>query len=346
MGSPCYYAYIGTNSVRGSQGIYTLRIDADAHTAEVVSSTHAYNSGGLALSPDEKFLYAASEGMTFDGFADGGVTAYQIDSTGKLHRLNGQRSHGQRTCCTAVDAKGQTVYACNFYQGTWSAYPLDADGALRPAKYVVSPPENSIWKALHCIAPIDDEHVGVISLAECALVIYRACDGTRVTSFSFPDQPFPRYFASDGNFIYAMMQSPDDIYVFRTFLKESGTIELIQKISLLDDAHPAPAATSTIRLTPDHSLLLAANRPSNTITLFSRQQNGILVREQMTALSGNGPRDFNISGDGALAVIAMQHSDEVYVHKIDYRQKTLVQLCGPIQIPSPAAVAVSKRCMQ
>ena len=37
MDRDCYYAFIGTNSVRGSRGIYTLRIDAASGAAEVVS---------------------------------------------------------------------------------------------------------------------------------------------------------------------------------------------------------------------------------------------------------------------------------------------------------------------
>ena len=89
--------------------------------------------------------------------------------------------------------------------------------------------------------------------------------------------------------------------------------------------------------------MLAANRPSNTITVYSRQSDGTLIREHVVDIPGNGPRDFNISGDGALVVTAMQHSDEVYVLKIDYENKNLVQLGGPVKVPSPAAVAVSGR---
>ena len=343
MGTNCYYAFIGTNSVRGSRGIYTLRIDGDTGAAEAVSTVPAYNTGGLALSRDEQNLYAVAEGMTFQGYADGGVTAYQIHSDGSLTNLNGQRSHGQRTCCVAVDDNKKNAYACNFYDGTWSAFGLEANGALKPARLVVAPPEDAGWKALHCVAPIQDDYVGVISLAECALVIYRADNGERVTHYNFPGQPFPRYFAAVEDCIYAMMQFPDEIYVFKSHLKDQGSLELLQRVRLLDEAHEGMPATSTIRVTPDGSLVLAANRPSNTITIYSRQSDGTLVREHVVDIPGNGPRDFNISGDGALVVTAMQHSDEVYVLKIDYENKNLVQLGGPVKVPSPAAVAVSGR---
>ena len=344
MGSEFYYAYIGTNSVRGSRGIYTLRIDGESGACQAVSTAWAYNTGSVALSPDGRTLYAAAEGMTFEGWADGGVTAFRVGPAGQLERLNGQRSHGQRTCCVAVDPMGRQVYACNFYEGTWSAFPVREDGSIAPARLVVAPPADAGWKALHCVGDIQRDFVGVISLAECAMVAYRADSGARVASFPFPGSPFPRYFASAGEYIYAMMQSPDDIYVLRSRLAEGGGLELVQKIALLDEAHPGRPATSTIRVTADGSLLLAANRPTNTITVFSRQKDGSLVRENVVPIPGNGPRDFGLSEDGALAVTAMQHSDEVYVLKIDYVNKTLTPLGGPVHVPSPAAVAVSGRC--
>ena len=70
-----YLIYVGTNSVRGSRGIYTVAADPKDWSMEVLSASPAYNSGGICLSPDKKNLYAAAEGMTFDGFAAGGVAA-------------------------------------------------------------------------------------------------------------------------------------------------------------------------------------------------------------------------------------------------------------------------------
>ncbi|MBR1780895.1 MAG: beta-propeller fold lactonase family protein [Oscillospiraceae bacterium] len=341
MSSPFYHAFIGTNSVRGSRGIYTLRIDPLRGTAEIVSTTQAYNSGCVVLSPDAQTLYAVAEGMTYDGLAQGGLTAYRVSPDGTLTKINGQPTGGQRPCCAAVDAAGKTAYACNFYHGTWSAFPIRPDGGLEPPSVTVSPPEDAAWKAAHCIGLMEGGLVGVISLAECALVVYRP-DGTRFAAFPFPDNPFPRYFAAAGGNLYAMMQFPDDIYVLAWDSERPG-LRLLQKIAVQDDARRAMPATSTIRVTPDQSLVLAANRPSNSISVFSRRPDGTLAREDMVVIPGDGPRDFHISRDGALAVVAMQHSDEVFVLKIDYEHKTLRPLGGPVKVPSPAAVAVSGR---
>lgn len=335
-----YYAWIGTNSVRGSQGIYTIEIDANSGVSKVVSTTQVYNTGRLALSADQHNLYAASEGMTFDGFASGGVTAYQIAPDGSLERLNGQRSSGQRTCCVAVDQAKRYAYGCDFYVGTWNAWPLNQDGSLQPASLSIAPPPSG-WQALHCIAPIDEDFVAVISLAETAVVVYRTADGSRVTSFQFPERAFPRYLAVTDNTIYAMLQGPDLIFVLENHLHVDGTLRHVQTIEVMDEAHRTMPATSTIRVTPDQRLVLAANRPSNSLTIFSRAADGKLTFERLVVIPGNGPRDFHISRDGKLVVVAMQHSDEVVVLKLDDENKTLIPLGEPIHVPSPAAVAVS-----
>ena len=343
MSRSYYQAYIGTNSVRGSKGIYTVHVDTDTLEAEIVSTTPIYNSGSVALSRDESLLYAAVEGMTFNGYADGGVVAYRTSRKGVLTKINGQRAHGQRTCCVAVDDVKKNVYACNFYRGSLSVFDMAADGGIFPARLVINPPENSDWKALHCVGPIKENYVGVISLAECALVIYRADTGERVTSYQFPDRPFPRYFEVSGNYIYAMMQSPDDIYVFENRLDTDRKINLIQKISVMDEDYQGMWATSTVRAVPNGELLLAANRPSNSITVFRIREDGTLERGAVTVLPGEVPRDFHISRDGKIVVSALQKSNEICIHRIDYENAALIGTGGTLRIPSPASVAVSGR---
>lgn len=341
-----YYAYIGTNSVRGSRGIYSVRIDGDVLTAEIVSAEPFYNAGSVALNRDESMLYAATEGMTFQGLADGGITGFGIAPDGRLTKTGGQRSHGQRTCCVALGNAEKSIYACNFFKGTMSIFDLAEDGSVLPARLVIDPPEDAKVKALHCVGPIPEEYVGVISLAECALVIYRADNGERVTSAVFPGKPFPRYFEACGRYIYAMMQMPDDIYVYESHLKEEGQIKLLQKISVMEEDFKGGKATSTIRVTPDGKWILAANRPSDTISIFRIQKDGILERNAVEKLPGKGPRDFHISRDGKIVVTALQRSDEISIHRFDGEQGMFREKAAILKIPSPASVAVGQGRME
>lgn len=344
MSASQYYAYIGTNSVRGSRGIYTVAVDAETLQPTIASAHPAYNSGSLALSADERCLYAITEGMTFRGLADGGVVGYAAGRGGAMTELGGERTHGQRPCCVAVDK--HNVYACSFFHGTMSILPLAENGRPLPARLVVDELDSAggfSAKALHCVAPIGEGFVGVISISECALVIYSALDGRRVTDFKFPGKPFPRYLEKCGDCIYAMMQDPGDVYVFRNSLGKEGGIELLQTVSVQREGYGDRFGTTTIRATPDGKLMLAATRRANSLTIFRIQADGKLEISDIVTLPGETPRDFNISRDGRIAVTALQKSDEVCVHEIDYENATLHYRGGIIKVPSPAAVAVSGR---
>lgn len=344
MNKPHYLAFVGTNSVRGSKGIYSVSIDGETLEPTLVSTRQVYNSGGLAISRTRNWLYAASEGMTFRGVADGGVTGYAYDGAGVLTELGGARSHGQRTCAVAVDGASGNVYGANFYEGTWAKWPLDGTGAPQPASLVVAPPDvpGAFLRALHCILPIGEKYVGVISLTECALVVYRVSDGSRVTEYVFPNRPFPRYLEVCGGCIYAMMQDPGDIYVFRDRLDENGSIELVQTVSVQREKLEH-YGTTTIRATPDGRLMLAATREANSLTVFRILPDGWLELADVVALPGETPRDFGISQDGVFTVTCLQRSDAVCIHRIDYEHATLVDTGYKLAIPSPAAMAVTGR---
>ena len=337
-----YFAYVGTNSVRGSKGIYSIQIDADTLQPKLVSTHQEYNTGTLALSKSEKQLYAGIEGMTWNGFADGAVVAYATGPDGVLHPTGGARSHGQRTCCVDVDDAGKNVYACNFYEGTFSAFSLNPDGSPQEARMVIAPPEDAEWKALHCIRALPGgKYLAVISLAECALIIYTADTGKRVTEYKFATRPFPRYIEVGKDTIYALMQDPGDIYVFANRLEEQQKIVWLQTISTQRADFEGHFGTTTVRLTPDGTLLLAATREANSLTVYRVQLDGRLALQDIVTLPGHTPRDFNISRDGRVVVTALQSDDELCVHRIDYEKGTLQDTGWKLSVPSPAAVVVS-----
>lgn len=338
-----YLAFIGTNSVRGSKGIYSVAIDGSTLQPEVVATHQVYNTGTMAMSKTRDLFYAGIEGMTFKGLADGGCIGYSFDEAGIIREVGAARSHGQRTCTVAVNDDTSYVYGCNFYEGTFAKWPLNEQGGPMEAELVVAPPDiPGAWKALHGIAAIGDRYVGIISLTECALVIYDARDGSRITSFAFEGHPFCRYLEVCGDYIYALMQDPGDIYVFRNHLDENGTIEHIQTISVLEEKLERYGNT-TIRVTPNHQLMLVACRNNNSITVFHVNEDGTLHRSSVAALPGETPRDFAISRDGAIVVTCLQKTNEISTHWIDYENETLVYSGHKVPVPSPAAAVVTER---
>lgn len=338
-----YTAWVGTNTMRNSLGIYTVAIDAETLKGEIRYTEKAYNTGALALTQDGSRLYAASEGMSFMGYGSGGVMAYSTDAEGKLTYLNGEPVWGQRPCCLDLDEKKGMLYTANFFGGNLSMVPLKEDGSVEPVKKLITAPIPEHWlHAMHWVEVLEDgQYLAAINVAQSEVSIYDAESGDRVTGYCFGERIFARAVVSYGPYIYAMLQDPGEIYVFRSRLKEKKEIELIQRILVLKNWE-GPCAASVIRITPDGRIVLAASREQNKLTVFRRNEDGTLSYANQYDLPGDTARDFMISPDGKIVVIAMQFSDTLVIYRIDEENAELKLVQSDLQIPSPAAVVIRK----
>ena len=97
-----YIGFVGTTSTQGSLGVYKIGVDADSGEVRILDVRQVYNSGYLTLSPDKKNLYVLSEGMTFQGKASGGITAFSL-ANGGFTEQNAMITGGQRPCFVNCD---------------------------------------------------------------------------------------------------------------------------------------------------------------------------------------------------------------------------------------------------
>lgn len=343
MGKNGYTALIGTNTMRDSLGIYTVAIDGETLQGEIKYTEKAYNTGALALTADGKSLYAASEGMSFMGYGSGGVMAYTVEEDGKLTYRNGVPVWGQRPCCLALDEGRNMLYSSNFFGGNLSMIPLKEDGGVDAVSKIITSPKPDHWlHAMHWVEVLEGgEFLAAINISQSELSIYDAVTGERVTGYCFGERIFARAVISYGSYIYAMLQDPGEIYVFKNTLKENGKIELIQRIPVLEN-FDGRCAASVIRITKDGTLALAASREQNKLTVFRRSKDGILSYANQYDLPGDTPRDFMISDDGRIVVIAMQFSDTLVIYELNEETAELTLKQSDLPIPSPAAVVIRK----
>ncbi len=338
-----YYAFIGTNSVRGSRGIYTLSLEANGGWLSPLHTCPAYNTGALALAADGQTLYAASEGMTFQGLSSGGAMAYKIAPDGALTYQNGLPTAGQRPCCLAIDNRGCLLVA-NFFGGTLAVFPTAPDGSLLPLSASVHvQPLPGGHDGLHWAGQVG-EYLGAVAVGRQALVLLHAGTLEIAGEYAIPQGYFPRHAAvtKDGRFLYLLMQNPGLIHVLENRLPQGGGLEKIQEISVIPPDYKGMYGTSTLHLTG--GLLLAATRSADTIAVFRADAGtGMLTLSDMVHLPGETPRDFSISPDGKYAVTALQASDQVCVHEIDTAAGTLRLRDVLSGIPSPAAVAIVRK---
>lgn len=343
MSAKNYIAFIGTNSVRGSRGIYTVRIDGGTLQAKVISTQEAYNTGALVLSHSKKYLYAASEGMTFMGKASGGAMAYRIEQNGVLTYLGGTVTGGQRPCCLDISLEDDELYAANFFGQSLAMIPIAPDGTLQPMRMLIQESRgmDSPETGMHCVRTLNDKTaIGAIAVGPCRYMVYDRETGAERSGFRFGDRMFPRHFVTsqDNTMVYAFMQMPAEVHVLRVL--EDGSMERVQIVPVIRPGFKGMCGGSELRLTPNGKLLIAATRGADTLCVLRVLEDGTLEPADYIRTPGQTPRDINISPDGRFVLSALQLSNEISIHEIDYENATLKLRCSGVAIPSPAAVEI------
>src|SRR5262249_41359582 len=84
----------------------------------------------LAISPNNKFLYAVSE-KALGEKKEGGVYAYTLDrKTGALKKLNDDKTGGAHPCHISVNATGKFAIVANYTGGSTALFKLKEDGSF------------------------------------------------------------------------------------------------------------------------------------------------------------------------------------------------------------------------
>ena len=105
--------YVGTNSLRGSKGIYTLEINTQNGEMREVSTVEADDSAYLYVSEKRKCLYAVMESLEYKGVPGGGVAAYRIEDN-KLSFLNSRYAYGGWPCHVIADEEKDSLLVSVF----------------------------------------------------------------------------------------------------------------------------------------------------------------------------------------------------------------------------------------
>lgn len=193
------YVYVGTNSLRGSQGIYTLSLDTQSGIMEVIDTAAAQDSAYLCLSRDGRRLYAVMESLEYEGKKGGGVASYQIED-GHLTRNGQVYAGGGWPCHISFGPAEREVYVSVFRNGSWMIFPLDRAGRLLEAagEFHYSDPNG---RPSHVHAAMLDPAGKYIAVADCgldAVYLYGATSHDQVWREEFPEDTGPRQLAFSG----------------------------------------------------------------------------------------------------------------------------------------------------
>lgn len=342
--------YVGTYSVRGSEGIYALEFDRKAGTLRQVSTAGGAKSPSfLAFHPLGGYLYAVNEG------AEGGaVSAYAIDrKTGGLTLLNQQPSVGRGPCHVSLDATGRAAFVSNYGEGTFTVLPVGKDGRLgAPTDSVrfsgsgANPRRQDKPHAHSATVSPDNRFVYVCDLGTDRIYSYEIDPAKgKVKPAATPYASVkpgsgPRHFtiSPDGRFAYLAEELTSTTAVFSRNSK-TGALTLLQDgVATLPADFTGQNTSADIHTDALGKFLYQSNRGHNSLAIFSIGTDGKIRLLGQQDTMGKTPRNFLVDPKGEYVFVANQDTDTITVFKRDAKTGLLTYTGNSVGVPAPVCL--------
>lgn len=348
-----YYLLVGTYNSPKSEGVYVYRFNSTDGNATEISHVKTSNPSFLAISPDEKFVYAVLEDANNNG-KGGEVVSFSFDkSKGMLTFISKQFSGGDHPCYVAVDKTGKWVFAGNYTSGSLAMLKVNKVGRLDPASTIIQHEGYSVNSErqnsphVHCtVLSPDNKYLYVADLGSDKIMTYAFNAKKGTLSNSKPGYIMtepgsgPRHIAihPNGKFVYLIEELTGSIVVYRDF--GNADLQELQTISALPPTYDGPVGSADIHVSPDGKFVYASNRgESNTIGIFAvNKETGTLMPVGHTSTLGKKPRNFNFDPTGNYLLVGNQDSDEIVIFKRDKETGLLTDSGQRISVGKPVCI--------
>lgn len=350
-----YYLLVGTYDSPESQGIYVFNFNAGTGSAEPVSQVKTSNPSFLAISPDNRYVYAVNENADSLTRKGGSVSSFSFDrKTGKLKPISKQSSGGDHPCYVSVHRSGKWVLAGNYTSGSFSVLPVTPKGVLGKAKTLVrhqgSGPDSSRQQSPHVHAVYlknGGNELFVPDLGTDKLMLYRLNTTTGAVTPSPAGHVTadpgtgPRHidFHPNGKFAYLMLELNSNVVAYQ--VNNKGGLEAIQTMSALPITYRGPqGGAADIHVSPDGKFLYCSVRGLvNSIAVFAIDPaSGKLNIVESVYVEGEKPRNFNFDPTGNYLLVGNQNSDQIVVFKRDIATGRLTDTGNRINVGRPVCI--------
>ncbi len=342
-----YYLVVGTYTNAGSEGIYTYKFDLQSGKATAGSSVKTSNPSYLAVSPDQKYVFAVNENDS------GTVSAFKFNKeNGSLTFLNTVTSAGAHPCYISLNKKGNVAIAGNYSSGTIAVMDVRSDGQLSQPKQIIQLKGSSVNRSrqekshVHATAFSPDfRYLLVPDLGTDKVMLYSVATGSG--ALQPMEEPFADVNAGAGprhidfhpklDIAYLVEELTGTISVFNY---KEGKLELVQNTSSHPLSYIGAFGSADIHVSPDGRFLYASNRgDANSIAIFSiDQQTGMLQIAGFQPTLGIHPRNFSIDPTGNFLLVANRDSDEIVIFRIDKKTGLLDDTKQRINVSKPVCV--------
>ena len=276
----------------------------------------------LALSPDQRFLYAATRSPPFL------VSTFQIDPmTGTLALLH-STSLDCEMCFLTTDRTGQYLFGASYVDGKLSVNRIGSTGCVEiPAMQTIQTRPKAHAVLLN--RTNDILNATVLGGDEILQFAFDAATGNltplRPPTIATPAGWGPRHLVEHPTepFVFVLNEIHGSV---STFLRDarSGLLGEYANMALPVENAYNSFSGADIHLTPDGKYLYATERCSNTLCSFEVLSNGQLIPLEATLVEPS-PRSFAIDPAGRFLVLAGQLSNSIAIYLIDSQTGDLTQ---------------------
>jgi 6-phosphogluconolactonase len=348
--------YAGCYTQRGEtkgESIFVYRLDMSSGALIYDSAVYGgENVSYLAISPDNRYMVAVNETVTFEGQPGGGVAALSIDpATRHLTLLNQQRSHGGLPCYASIDAKGRVALVSNYLGGNVALLPILADGRLGPATDIVQHsgssvhPERQRSPYAHSIVIDPTNRFALVSdLGIDKVMIYKIdYENLKLIAHSHADVipgAGPRHltFHPNGRWAYLIHELDAHISVF-AYDSESGTLKTLQTVPTMPEDYMGENTSADIHLSPSGMFVYGSNRGHDSITAFAIDpQTGMLTFVDRHTSGGKTPRNFAIDPTGSFLLAANQDTSDIVTFRLDKATGKMIDTGQVVKVYKPVCL--------
>jgi 6-phosphogluconolactonase len=347
--------YVGTFSVRGSQGIYAYTFDRAKQKLNLLQTVPSLESPTfLAIHPANQYLYAVNRGKANVADQGGSVSAYGIDrATGRLSGMNHQSSYGEGPCYVEVDKTGKYLAIAHYNEGNLAILSLFKDGQIGGVSDAKKYTGNSVnlerQESSHIHAATfshDNKFLYVTDLGSDKIYIYRfnEADGTLQmpanSEISVIPGAGPRHltFHPTGDYLYLAEELTSTVAVYAVDKSSGGLTVLQDSVPSLPDNFTEKNTSADIHTAVNGKYLYMSNRGADLISIYAIGDDGKITLTGNQSTGGKTPRNFLIDPKGEYLFAANQDSDAINIFRIHPKTGKLTAVGKPVSVPSPVCL--------
>ena len=326
------FVYIGTETTRGSRGIYQCSLDL--HTGALTDPTLAVETGSpgfICTDSKQQFLYCTGKPSNPE-LPYHTVTSFSIDSkSGALSLINAQTAEDMACCHINTTQDGTLLLAADYGHGKAALFPLDSKGRMGPVSQVLKfeqantvVPDRQEVPHVHSINPdASQRNVLICDFSADAIRCYALEKDTHQlllrSNTTVEPGAGPRHLICHPNrqWSYVINELNGTIAAF-DMTDAPDSLSRMQVVSTLPPDFTGNNTTAEIAFSADHRFLYGSNRGHDSIAHYRIDpEKGTLSLQGIVSTEGEHPRNFAIDASGRFMLVSNRDSDTVTLFRLD-----------------------------